>query len=352
MLNIILQSLETQHSTSFGHEDVRCWPKSALGILLEAGILSESGFARSVICRECPDECSVEVYLGHRDNEEVPSAFIECPHRDDIRRIQLPLDDLRTYSISLSGLAEWVAVELGTGDSARELLADRLWSLGMLKAEGAIVDVFLARGVSWTDAPTCFTDAPKHMIPGSSIVLVPNELPINYPFGYDIKALSLSSIASLDPDGIVLDLSRIRAVMADTRPKRTQVVPSFQTPPGATWDQVIIEVVSELAAKITVGMKTEHKTFDEMGFRDRRKPNPTPDFTWELLKLFAKNDGRLTWDDDPIIDYKPVTKKHVSDLRKRLRSFFRIEGDPFKPYRKERAYETNFIILGSRQPDW
>jgi hypothetical protein len=43
-----------------------------------------------------------------------------------------------------------------------------------------------------------------------------------------------------------------------------------------------------------------------------------------------------------------VKAKHVERLRGKLREFFGIDGDPFKPYREAKGYEPRFALTRIR----
>ena len=79
---------------------------------------------------------------------------------------------------------------------------------------------------------------------------------------------------------------------------------------------------------------TANKTFDEIGFSDKRRKEK-PNMSWFLLKQFAEERGELSPDDD--------ISKNVSNLRKTIKSIFpHIPGDPIKHNQERRAYITSF----------
>ena len=137
----------------------------------------------------------------------------------------------------------------------------------------------------------------------------------------------------------------------EPRAERTQDVAPFHTPPGTTWDQVVIEFHNDEAVKVTVGSVVEHKSFADMGFVDRRKKAvEQADGLWVWLRLLAQYGGIITWEDnvDMSENQRTKLKKGISRIRDRLRAYFPdIPGDPFKPYRRVRAYETRFVLQWS-----
>ena len=92
----------------------------------------------------------------------------------------------------------------------------------------------------------------------------------------------------------------------------------------------------------------------QMGMGNQRNDLPTRQ--WELLQLFAKHRGELTWSDfgaDPRNEHRRLI------LSKHLREFFGLDGDPFDKLPAGRGWRTrctmipearfeprNFAILG------
>jgi len=202
-MSLVLQSLESQRSIVFGAEDVREWPQGVLQALLDAGILREVEFARSVICQECPEACSVDVHFVDGGQGQESRAFIECTDRDDIGRVYVPLERLRTWRLSPKGLAEWVAHELGAG-ATEEVAPGRLWWLGGPHLNERRVDVFLARGANWSDAQTVFGQVDRLQRCVYPIVLLPADMPHESPLS-DMATVSLPHLLRLQGGEITLD---------------------------------------------------------------------------------------------------------------------------------------------------
>jgi len=76
-MGVFLKSLDSPHSTGFGRADVDEWPEHVLDVLVDAGFLQFSGYARSVICRECSEGCSVDVEIIGGPGDHPPTAFHE-----------------------------------------------------------------------------------------------------------------------------------------------------------------------------------------------------------------------------------------------------------------------------------
>lgn len=66
-----------------------------------------------------------------------------------------------------------------------------------------------------------------------------------------------------------------------------------------------------------------------------------PSVLWVLLRVLAKRSGEITITDP---EASEKYKKQKQGLSEALQSYFRIDFDPFHPYRVVKAYKTKFII--------
>lgn len=100
------------------------------------------------------------------------------------------------------------------------------------------------------------------------------------------------------------------------------------------WGEIHIAFVNDFSIEIHFRGEITNKTFDEIGFSDKRRKEK-PNMSWFLLKQFAEERGELSPDDD--------ISKNVSNLRKTIKSIFpHIPGDPIKHNQERRAYITSF----------
>jgi len=317
--------------------------------LVEAGILRPATHATSVVCDGCEEACLETVEFIEAEDGALRAVVI-CSVHEDMAPVPVPLERLQQWALDLDGLARAVSDLSGASGSAEEIVPGRLWGLGRAQFDRRGVDLFLALGAARQDAPTVFGQAGRVREVTMPVVLVPGEVPVHPPFGPEAKVLSLVRMLSVDSDAsLTLDRTEIEQQAAKRRAKRTHDVAPFPTPPGTKWEQVVIEFQSQEVVKITAGQVVDHKTFAEMGFADCRRRIEQPDQLWGVLRLMAQSEGRLAWRDDADIPpaKRPKVKQWIKDIRARLRAYFQIEDNPFKPYRQVRAYETKFVLRWS-----
>lgn len=152
---------------------------------------------------------------------------------------------------------------------------------------------------------------------------------------------------------------------------RDKNISGFAVPTDTKWEDIRIEFMDEQEIKITTPSYTKRTDYKELGFNDGR--NNRPNKQWRLLKRFAENNGKISWD----VDSKPIQKKHmrskigdrtayafadglslkkkchVSDnlkvakgiLSKMLRSIFGLEGDPIKTDRSAKTYQMRIRLI-------
>lgn len=122
-----------------------------------------------------------------------------------------------------------------------------------------------------------------------------------------------------DPEEDILAAFRER--VAGKRDRVTAA--AFETPTGATWKDVALRFVDGHTIAVEVLGIRRNFHFTEIGMLNAKSSKPT--VQWELLRLFARQHGSISW----------KTPKPPADLQKRreklsadLRRFFGIEGDP------------------------
>lgn len=338
---IVLRSLDWTHSTGFGADDVCDWPEGVLQTLLEAGILRESGYAKSVTCNQCDERCSVAVEFD--DEDSAGRAFYDCPLRDDIGRVRVEAERLRQWGVSRQGLAEALATELRTATTPEEITGERFWWLGPSDTGRHRFDVFLAVGADRQDSAAIFPEVKKITECSRAVVLVLCDSPSASPFGSSAIVLSLVRLLTLTEGALKLDSEEIAALVRKSRASRIQEVTPFPTPPGTEWDRVSIAFVDEETAIVSAGSLSKPLDFRQMGFLDKRT-EASPDKLWQILLFMSMYDGRMEWGDRLSRQDILKRKKHVSDLRSRLQRFFCLPGDPFEPYSKVRGYKAKFAM--------
>ena len=308
--------------------------------------LRDGGHALRYKCTQCERECTEDVHWVESVGKIPRQAFIPCV--GGLGRVCIRPEELRHWVVDRGGIAGTVSRMLAARGSVQEVIRDRLWWLGRPLLNRRPMDVFLARGARWRGADATFGQTAALREQASPMVLCFAESPDASVFGAGAKVVSLWRVLRLEPDCVTLDSSAIGSMAPRGRSRVSPQVVPIRTEPGTTWDQVMIEFLDEDTVKVSVPGDVQERSFVRMGFQDRRKLGEQPDALWEFLRLLSKEQGQLGSEDSGrVISAESFgkVKKWIADIRKRLHALFPdVAGDPFKPYRKVKAYETEFIL--------
>ena len=102
--------------------------------------------------------------------------------------------------------------------------------------------------------------------------------------------------------------------------KQAKFIP-FPTPSGTQWHEVKISFIDRENVKISVGNKTAKKHFFDMGFRKGKTCKPVK--SWDVLFTFSEK-GCLKYSQST----QSKTEKDIQDLKRRLKAYFGMKGDP------------------------
>lgn len=122
-------------------------------------------------------------------------------------------------------------------------------------------------------------------------------------------------------------------------PAPTSDSSSFASMKDLKWQDITIQFLDGLTAKISVNDTSLTVDFRQMGFEDARKR--LPNTQWYLLRLLAERGGQISWEESEASDNIKKKKQLLSDT---LKTFFHIDDDPFYPYREQKAYRTKFKL--------
>jgi hypothetical protein len=113
--------------------------------------------------------------------------------------------------------------------------------------------------------------------------------------------------------------------------------PRVKLPPmeGLDWHEIYLTVYEDSdKLRIRVRDYDEIFSFAEIGGMLNRRRRAEPNRLWTNLRILAKREGNISWNEnfDPLA--YGCTKVAFSQLRKWLRALFELKDDPFEPYHK------------------
>jgi len=112
-----------------------------------------------------------------------------------------------------------------------------------------------------------------------------------------------------------------------------------------SWRGITIEIIDDETLTIKKGReKAIRVNCSEIGLMNKTKSRPN--LQWTILIQLAEHQGLIPYRKWSFKDRKYI-EKQISELRKRLKSFFKIDSDPI-PFKKKFGYQTEFILRDKR----
>lgn len=210
--HILLRTeMMAEGSNAFTADEVAGWPEGALDFFVRERLLSLTTPAQQAVCDGCEEGCFIPVEFPPAETPLSTAPFIICNQRDDIGRVRVDPNRLKRWRVD-PGLLAWVISKLlGIDQTPQELIRQRLWFLGKVGLTGGSPEVFLARGLTWTDAGETFghdRDLRESLAP---VIFAPGK-PSNG-FLPNASLVSLDRLLSIQQNRLVLDFGSITRVI-------------------------------------------------------------------------------------------------------------------------------------------
>jgi hypothetical protein len=161
--------------------------------------------------------------------------------------------------------------------------------------------------------------------------------------------LSLSDVTAVDGKGNLVPVQPVELLLHDIRAglqlriDAAQAGPSVSLPAGAQWPEVTFVLISDEVLNVTCRGQTQRLEPDRVGMKDGRTGKPTD--AWAFLQVLARGRGTLGPLDRDIVEEQ---KKKKQALSKQLIRAFGISGDPIRWSKRDRVYQTAFVIRDER----
>lgn len=336
VLHRLLARVEEDGSVVVSAQEVEDWPAGVLDVLVARQLLREGTNAQLVRCPACEEACVVQPKL--RILPDGSHQYIHaCLVQDDIGLVGIDAGLLRRWQQDLAGLAQVVRDSLPVGGTLTCIEEDRLWYVGRTFVRNKRpVDLFLGRQLEARDAELIGS----RVSPGVDVFVLTVHGGPNWirPFAGGPACAGLEEALEIRAERTVIPPAFIeRALLAIGTGRK--VVP-FPTPKGATWSKVIIRFVDDQNVDIEVlGVKERH-SYADMGMADSRRGVPSE--AWMCLWKMADSRGSIG---GRRVEYDEMLKSHLRLLRKALRQYFEIPGNPMSGYsKKKRCWRSRFVV--------
>ena len=242
-LRRLLRRAEFEAAAPISAQEARRWGLGAVDHFVALGLLRKTTPAKTIRYDGCEHGCHMTPEIVTHAVTGEQFGVHGCSY--DCGLVRIPLDDLRQWEFDLIGAAKAVARAIDAGSQVAEDIPGRLVEVGRVVAGDLWRDVFLARGLAWSDASSAFADARRLKASAAPLVLGLELLP-GAPVWTDCKpALALLiDIASLEDGSLKVDLTGV--VERPTKPHADAVASEWLTVTQAAERLVAEDVLDDL----------------------------------------------------------------------------------------------------------
>jgi hypothetical protein len=114
-------------------------------------------------------------------------------------------------------------------------------------------------------------------------------------------------------------------------------------PAGTPWQNISLQFLDDENVIIRAGQFERKVSYADMGFADNRGKAPRPNEQWKFLLVLGKLGGEISFKNKDEVD--PRYKKQKELLSKTLKSYFRIDYDPFHAYGYKNSYRIKMKLM-------
>ena len=205
MLDLILRRADLLDGSTFSADEVAQWPSGILDRFLTLGLIREVAPADGIVCDQCEEACYISPVLREDPRTGKPVGVFFCTANEEVGRFTVDVERLRQWEASADGLAQAVAKALSAAGGVQEVVAGRVYWLGRVVLGGKSREVFLGRGLAWSDGLTVLAQAKRLTAAKAPVVLVPAVLPPEELWdGRTPVVRSLGEVAALTSTGLAV----------------------------------------------------------------------------------------------------------------------------------------------------
>lgn len=214
----LLSRLDRERLPIVTPAELRRWPVNAATFLTNVGILREVAPTESIIYDGCGERCVITPDLIKNPETGQVVAVHHC-RRDGCGRITIDPRELCQWQPNIKSLASILANDFDLGTSASPVVPDRMYLLGIIPTGVGPLDVFLARGLTWDDAPTVIERSDRLSASIAPVLIVMRDLP---PFGLWQRlrpaVIALSEYVSWNEAESRIDFGSLSTTVRSLRP--------------------------------------------------------------------------------------------------------------------------------------
>lgn len=226
VLHEILARADLRGASIYLAHEVARWPQGALTRLVTTGLLRELGPSPTVRCFNCPEQCDVEPEWRQYPTRDLPLLVFNCAHEEYGGRLEFEPEAARRWELHFQRLGALVAEALAAKGRVIEDIPGRVASLGTARLGGAAFEVFLACGLTWSDAEGVWAEATRLQASARPVVIYPSQPPERSLLDPSRGTLiRLRDFVTAFDSSLHLDVSALAERMTATRAEERSDVP-------------------------------------------------------------------------------------------------------------------------------
>jgi hypothetical protein len=248
---------------SYSPEDLGFWPAAEVDACQRAGLLVLGQPSAWVACPACLECGELEVEWRGELGDPRRYPYVVCPEFGP-RRISR--EQMQRWRFSLAGLAVFLAGELGALRH-QEIVANRVWSLGLVIVGGEQRDLCLGLGLGRSDGREIVGSVAKRATaPVAWLMVGPDTLPdgasvagatlLADVLDSDGRHIRVSAALVDQPPGPALTLPAARRTPADPAPVSDEEIRQALASVGITSERQLEILKAYLATETVKGART------------------------------------------------------------------------------------------------
>jgi hypothetical protein len=160
--------------SAFTGDELRRLPAAIRHLLESHSLIRQSENLRVVECDACGDGHLEEVEILVEPAGSKARAYITCP---DAGRVSVDMERLQLWSVDLDAVARTAAVALDLRGRIISITPNRVWLLGTKQFDQHMRDIFLVRGIDWSDNRQILESAARLSNSRCPLILCLNRFP-------------------------------------------------------------------------------------------------------------------------------------------------------------------------------
>ena len=129
-------------------EELAEFSPQSLAALIDSHLLTRLQPATSVTCPACFEDHAAPVEYVEEPPDTPSRAYVVCPQAG---RVLIDRSLMESFRLTPDGFADVAASLFQASGPVQERVRHRLWSLGHCMVSGQLHDLFVARGLGWSD---------------------------------------------------------------------------------------------------------------------------------------------------------------------------------------------------------